>query len=175
MANFNRSTRFVPAEDVHVFTHTTTSQLFSRLLCGLAVMVEMERDIEHVNVWDTAFCGWLRDAELAGEAVSTHLSALLASPAERPEDHKLHFAAVVLHRLMCCEELGSFTRIYNAIQLHAWPFRCVGIGAVARRVDVMLKTMLARIDDLATLTAYRDDFDVDPQPDASSQDAFPPA
>src|SRR5690606_33900549 len=56
-------------EDVSVYIPTLISKLFSTLLGTLAVAIEADRDIEHVDVFDPAFDGWLKDAERAWDKV----------------------------------------------------------------------------------------------------------
>ncbi len=72
----------MPFEDASVFRHTLTSRLFSRLLADLSSLIENERDIEHVDVFDPAFSGWLTDAEQAHASVTSGLRSLLGSPIE---------------------------------------------------------------------------------------------
>ena len=172
MANLNTSTLDAPSKAVSVFSHTLISHNFSHLLGELAVLIEEERDIEHVDVFDPAFSGWLKDAELAHEAVTSRLLSVLESPIQRDEDRALQRVAFGLHALMQSEELGEFTRIYNVLQSFPAAFICAGPSAVARRVTVMLTSMRLRMDDLTSLTAYSDEFDIAPEPEVLDSAVF---
>lgn len=161
MATIANSTHNVRLEDTSVFTHTTTSQHFSRLLCDLAALVEAERDIEDVDVFDSAFSSWLRDAERTQDSVSIGLRAVLNSPIQRHEDRALQRVAFALHALLGTEAPGEFMRIYNLVLRFPAAFVCEGRGAVAHRTSQMLATMRMRMDDLSSLATFNDDFDAE--------------
>jgi hypothetical protein len=164
------STHGVRLEDTSVFTHTTTSQHFSRLLSYLSAFLEAERDIQDVDVFDPAFSAWLRDAELAQETVSTRLTAVLKAPVQRNEDRALQRIAFALHALLGTEAPGEFMRIYQMILRFPAAFTCAGRGAVGRRTNEMLSTMRMRMADLSALATFNDDFDA--EPDAEAMDSF---
>ena len=172
MANIASSTPRVLVEDASVFSHTATSQLFSRLLADLGVMIEGERDIEHVDAFDPAFSGWLRDAERAHASVTSGLLSLLGSPIERAEDRALQRMAFGLHTLMKTEAPGEFSRIYDLIQRFPSAFVCPGSSAFARRSTKMLATLRLRMADLLALTAFNDDYDVEPDADVPDNVTF---
>ena len=159
------------SEDASVFRHTPTSQLFSRLLADLGVLIERERDIEHVDVFDPAFSNWLRDAERAHSSVMSGLLSLLDSPVQRAEDRALQRMALGLQALMKTEAPGEFKRIYDVIHRFPSAFLCPGPSAFARRSTAMLATMRTRMTDLLSLTAYVDDYDI--APDAEVPDSVP--
>lgn len=171
MANIACSTPRVPLEDASVFRHTATSRLFSRLLADLSALIENERDIEHVDLFDPAFSGWLRAAEQAHESVSSGLLSLLDSPVQRAEDRALQRMAFGLHALLKSEEPGEFKRIYDLIQRFPAAFICPGPSAFARRSTVMLATLRLRMTDLLSLTAFNDAYDI--APDAELPDSVP--
>ena len=172
MANIAFSTPGVPFEDASVFRHTATSRLFSRLLADLGLLIEMERDIEHVDVFEPAFSGWLTDAEQAHESVSSGLLSLLSSPIERAEDRALQRMAFGLHTLMKTEAPGEFRQIYDLIQRFPSAFVCPGSSAFARRSTKMLATLRLRMADLLALTAFNDDYDVEPDADVPDNVPF---
>lgn len=144
------------AEAADVFTPTPASASFSALLVALSALIEAERDIEDVDIWDPAFSRWLRDAELAQERVVAGLRQVREAELQRAEDRPLQRLAMLIDAMMGCEDPDGFARLHRLIPANAALFRCDGDSAAARRVNHMLLTGLARIEDLAGLDTYAD-------------------
>lgn len=90
------------------FTHTPISALFSRLLGAMAVHIEAERDIQHVDVWDPAFRDWLTEAEEALTAVTTLLREIRDHQTARQADVPLMRMAIIIDAMLGAEEPGEF-------------------------------------------------------------------
>lgn len=154
MATHTPTMHRTAAEDPGTYTPTPVSAGFSALLVALSAMIEAERDIEDVDVFDPAFANWLRDAERAQDRVVDCLRMVREAELQRAEDRPLQRLAMLIDAVISSEEPGEFTRLHRLVPSHAALFRCAGNSAVARRVDHMLLAGLARIDDLAMLDTY---------------------
>ena len=138
------------------FTHTPVSRAFAQLLGTMAVFIEAERDIEDVDVWDPAFRGWLTSAEDALASVTTLLHQIGDAQSQRASDRPLQHMACLYLDLMGSESGEEFCAIRATLPGRAPLLRCCGVDPVARRVRAMLRAAHARLDELATLSAYTD-------------------
>lgn len=156
MANAALTTTCNP--NAATFTHTPISACFSRLLGALGHLIEAERDIEDVDVWDPAFRAWLTEAEEALTAVTTLLSAIRDHRVARQADLPLLRLAVITDAMLGAEEPEEFLAA-QCLLARADLFNCrTGTGgAVGRRVDAMVETAQSRLRELAGLDAYAPD------------------
>lgn len=138
------------------FTHTPISRAFSLLLGRMAALIEAERDIEDVDVWDPAFHGWLTIAEEAQTSVTTLLHQIGDASSLRAADRPLKHMARIFLALMGSESSEEFRSLQATLPRFEPQLRCPGTHPVARRVSAMLHAGRARLDDLATLSAYTD-------------------
>ena len=128
----------------------------------MARHVEAERDIEHVDVWDPAFRGWLTEAEECLTAVTKIISHLGGLPVERHEDVVLLQVAAIIDALIGAETEREAVRAHEALaDLPA--FHCPGRGAVAHRVNRMIASAADRLRDLAGLEVYAPNSDEVPE------------
>lgn len=130
------------------------STTFSALLGALARHVEAERDIKDVDIWDPAFRNWLTDAEEAHATVARTLSDIRATEIARAEDKPLMRMAMLLDHMTCSEEPGAFWTFRPLLMRFDSLFRCPGEDPVAVRVNRMLISARARIDEMAALDLY---------------------
>lgn len=156
MANLALSSVPSLSEDVD-YTPTPISSAFSQLLGALARHIEADRDIETVDIWNTAFSGWLRCAEEAHTDVVGLLSLIRREVILRSEDRPLQRMAMLIDAMIGSETPGEFKRLHGLLPRFENLFRCGGTGVVAQRIDRMLLTALERINEMATLDTYDDD------------------
>ncbi|SFY44327.1 hypothetical protein SAMN04244548_04932 [Paracoccus pantotrophus] len=135
------------------FTHTPISATFSRLLGAMAVHIG---DIQHVDVWDPAFRGWLTDAEEALTAVTTLLCEIRDHQTARQADVPLMRMAIIADAMLGAEEPGEFI-VAQRLLARRHLFSCRTGGAVGRRIHAMIETAYSRLRDLAELEAYAPD------------------
>lgn len=138
------------------YMHSPIASLFSRLLGALALHIEAERDIQDVDIWDTAFTGWLREAEESLTVVTTLLYAIRNGVVMRATDVPLMRLAILADALIGSEDPHDFQRA-RGLLAHPTLFRCADVCPVDRRVDAMINTALSRFDELADLDAYAPD------------------
>lgn len=148
-----------------VFTPTTITTAFSRLLGALAVLIEAERDIEEVDVWDIAFRAWMTDAERAHETVTDLLRTIRDATPMRATDLPLMRMSAAIEMLMGAESSAESEQAQRLI--HDQRFH-VGVSdrPQGRRIHALIATAQDRARELAALDAYRLDHDVDPEADA---------
>ncbi|MEX1663632.1 hypothetical protein AB4874_18765 [Thioclava sp. 15-R06ZXC-3] len=151
MANDTTITRFDANEDTSRYTPSPISTQFSKFLGQFADWIEKERDIADVNVWDPAFSGWLRDAELAQERVTGALSALIKEAPTRPSDKPLKLAAYLVHLTMCSECPGEVARFADVARRKADHFLMAEDSATHRRVNAMIRTALTLFESFVAL------------------------
>ena len=164
------------AEDARgVYTPTPITRGFSRLLVELAALIEAERDIEDVDIWDPAFVGWLRAAEHALARVKNRLRLLCATGVQRRGDGPLQRMAGLIGAMIATDEPGMFLARYQELRRDRSSLRCPGDGAVARRVNRLLATGLSRIDELAGLSCFVDESVAVPLSDIVSHETGPGA
>lgn len=148
-------------EDLSIYIPTTISTLFSRLIGAVAVSIEAERDIEHVNVFDLAIDHWLRDAELARDAVTDVLIELKTARVARAEDEPLMVMASIVDALMQSETVGDFLDAKKRVREARFSLRCHGIGATSRRITQMLEQCHAHLTAMAEMDTYQLDYNPD--------------
>ena len=158
-----------------VYTPTPVTRGFSRLLVELAALIEAERDFEDADIWDPAFVGWLSAAEHALARVKDRLRLLRATGLRRREDRPLHRMADMINTMIMTEEPGVFLAHYHELRQDRSGLRCPGDGAVALRVNRLLATGLSRIDELAGLSCFIDEFVAVPPSDIGSRETGPSA
>lgn len=158
MAALALSTAPSLSEDVDN-TPTLISSAFSSLLSALARHIEADRDIETVDIWNTAFSGWLRTAEEAHTEVAGLLALIRREAIVRVEDRPLQRMAMLIDAMIGSETPGEFKRLHGLLPRFESLFRCRGTGVVAQRIDRMLLTAQDRIQEMATLDTYDNDLE----------------
>lgn len=161
MAVMTSTTSALPAEGAAHFAHTPVSQHFSRLLGALSAHVEAERDIEDVASFDPAFLDWQRDAECARDSVLSLITAIRHEPTVRLEDNPLKRMAYLTFMMVESASTEDFRQARKFVDQHIHLFSCHGTGGTTARVQQMLMTACARLDELASLSSYVDPFERD--------------
>ena len=156
MANDILSTSFNSYEVADGYCPTPISAAFSGLLTALARHAEAERDIEDVDVFDPAFRDWLTDAENTFTSVTTLISSIGRAEPARSEDLPLQRMTMLVDAMIGSEEPGTFARLHRLMPQFEAAFRSKQNNGVARRVNHMLLTACARMDELASLLSYED-------------------
>lgn len=158
MATTTLTMAFAATEELcsSAYTPTQITSLFARFLGALALHIEAERDIQDVDVFDTAFSGWLREAEESLTVVTQYLRGIRNAQVMRVSDVPLLRLAILADALLRSEDPDDFLRT-RALLAHRTLFRCVETGPVGRRVTALVKTAVMRLDELADLDAYAPD------------------
>ncbi len=119
---------------------TIVSSAFSALLQAQSAFVRAERDLEDVgHSQDPAYAFWLRDAELAQEALTGALHHFHALPLELPEDRPLRRMALLIDAMLGNEEPGGARRLHRKMQLAFFAhFQAQGIDATAMHRNSLL-------------------------------------
>jgi hypothetical protein len=133
---------------------TPIASAFCTLLPALAQHIEAEREIEHVDIWNTAFRSWLTDAEHAFTEVTTQLSVIMATDLACIEDKPLKRMVMLIDALVGSEEPDTFQHLYGLLPKFQHLFYCSGKGPAVRHRNLMLKVALEHIDTMATLLTY---------------------
>jgi hypothetical protein len=131
------------------------------LIGAVAVSIEAERDIENVDVFDLAINHWVRDAEMARDAVTDILTALKTATVARAEDEPLVAMANIVDTVMGSEDIGDYVHAKKRAHEARFFLRCNRIGATARRVTQMLEQCHAQLMIMATMDTYQPDYDPD--------------
>jgi len=147
-------------QDAAHFTHTPISTLFSRLLGAMAHHIECERDIEHVDVFDPAFNGWLKDAEEAATVVTTLISKIRQCRIQRRADVPLMRLKFIADTMLGANAPDVFLEAHGLLS-HPHLFALRENGAVAYRVTAMIKTAKTCLNLLAELETDEPVGDVD--------------
>jgi hypothetical protein len=173
MADMTPSTLPASSEPITYFHPTPMSARFTALLPLLSAHIEAERDLAHVDRWDTAFVGWLTEAEQSRSELDAALNDLCCTEVVRLEDKPLKRMALLTRTMLASEDGQEF------LQLHSLPvrmpelFRCAGEHPVAVRINLLLDEALSRIDALAALPDYLDP--VEDEVEAAVEEALAPA
>lgn len=151
MAKPTPITRLCANEDPLRYTPSTISRLFSRYLTHLGDVIERERDIAEVDIWDPAFRDWLTAAERARDAMADIEHMILNAPPMRPADKPLKLAAFLIHLTRLCETPQELRRYRKIARDRGHEFLLSGNSATERRVNAMLCTALVRFEAFVTL------------------------
>ena len=146
-------------KDLSVYTPSIISSLFSKLIGAIAVSIEAERDIEHVNVFDMAINHWLRDAEVARDAVTDVLTAIRSAAVTRGEDKPLVQMAGIVDDLMGSETLGDYLDAQKQVRETALFLRCNGFGKTPSRITQMLRQCHVHLTVMSMMDVYQPDYD----------------
>lgn len=149
------------AEDLSVYTPSAISSLFSKLIGTIAVSIEEERNIAHVNVFDMAIDHWLRDAEVARDAVTDVLTKLKTAAATRAEDEPLVAIAGIVDDLMGSESLVDYLDAKERVREARFFLRCHGNGGTSRRITQMLQQCHVHLSMMTEMDVYQPDVDPD--------------
>ena len=171
MANDILSMSFNSYEASGGYCPTPISTAFSCLLVALVRHAEAERDIEDVDIWDTAFRTWLTDAEEAFTLVTTLITQIANAEPARPHDVPLQRMTLFIDMMIGSEEPGEFQRLHQLAARFQDAILCTDGSASARRVNQMLAVAGLRMDELAGLISYENLLPEDAD-DASSE--WPP-
>jgi hypothetical protein len=128
-------------------------------LGALSAHIEAERDIEDVASFDPAFMDWQRDAECARDSVLSLITAIRHEPTVRLEDNPLKRMAYLTFMMVESASTEDFRQARNFVDQHIHLFSCQGTGGTAARVQQMLMTACARLDELGSLSSYVDPFE----------------
>ena len=139
------------------FTHSRISSHFSRLIIALTTLIEAERDIEDVDVWDPAFDGWLSAAEAARTRVTTLITEIRSTAPARAADRPLARMTLCLDGMLGAETRHDYLHFRKLLDKYAPLFRARGSDVVAYRVNTLLQSARQRVEELATLDCVADD------------------
>lgn len=126
------------AEEPQGFTHSPISRDFAALLIALRKAVQAEINTLEIDVFDTAFKGWIDAAENAWCVVANLAQKTLRHKPTRPEDDELrHVAALVgistyLEHSENCVAYNLLVKDYSPI------FHCSADTATGRRTGQMI-------------------------------------
>ena len=151
----------VPAAEVAGFTTPATPAVaspletaFSALLTALTSFVSAESDPAHVDGWNPAFSGWLREAEIAQDRVIDALRRVRDARMQRAEELPLRRLALIIDGMMGSEDRGDFDRLHRLTVSDSILLRCAPVSSAACRVHAMLEAGLALADELTGLDLY---------------------
>lgn len=138
-------------EDASFHHPTLVSTLFSTALGVLAAVIEHERDIADVDIWDPAFRDWLTAAERAQDRLSDLQRAILDAPIARPSDQPLKLAAFLLQATLGSESPDEVAHLRRIAREKASYFLLDASTATNRRVNGMLVRALALYEEFVAL------------------------
>lgn len=141
-------------EALSVYTPSITSSLFLKLNGALAVAIEAEHDIEHINVWNPAIDHWLREAERAWGAVNDVGKALRAAAVTRAEDRPLVTMAGIADAIMNSATMSELGAAHNRLRAATF-FRQHLRRDVPNRISKMLDQCHAHLLEVAELDLYQ--------------------
>lgn len=142
------------------FFHSPVSRAFSSLVGAMAVYIEAERDITHARSFDPAFDDWTRDAEAARARVLTLVDAVRSARMTRSEDLPLFRMAMMCYAMIEADSSEEFITAQQVLTSTPSLFTCTSAGAVGWRVRQMLRSCRTRIDEMASLPAHLDPWDI---------------
>lgn len=151
MANFVTTTRTAANEDASTYIPSPISTLFERLLLVLAEVIECNRDLADIDIWDTACSGWLKATELAEERLGALVHDLLNADVVRPADRPLRLAAFMLHLTMDAAGPKEVARFAAIARLKAEDFLLTDETATHRHVNAMTRSALALFEGFVAL------------------------
>lgn len=152
MADYIPTTPPVGVEPAPVaFQPTAMTLRFAAMLPLFTGWIEAERDLNHIDRWDIAFTGWLRDAEQARRDFAEALDVLCGTEVERIEDRPLRTTARLIRALIESDTPDVFAQLCRLPSLCPEQFRCRGKGPGTVRVNLLIHEAFLRIDALATL------------------------
>ncbi len=154
MANYMTITPFAAFEADHPKYPTPIASAFAALLPALARHIEAEREIEHADIWDTAFRDWLTDAERVFTEVTTHLFTISTTELTCADDRPLQRMAMLIDAMIISENPDAFMRLYGLLPQYESLFCCRGEDHATRHRNAMLGTARRHIDTMATLLTY---------------------
>jgi len=149
------TTPLAAAKDTHTYTPTPISKLFSTLLGALAVAIEAERDIEHVDVFDMAFSDWLKEAEAAWDQVTNIQYMLNKAPVSRTEDVPLKLLALLINMTMAAETPAELRVAQSLLQRNEPWLQCMDNTATAFRASSMLRQGRLLLSQIASLEQFQ--------------------
>lgn len=174
MANVVTTTPNAATEDLRVFPPTIISSLFSKLNGALAVAIEAERDIAHIDVWDPAINAWLREAERAWGAVIEIGQAVRAAPVTCGDDKPLLTMVGIADAAMSAETLSELSSAHDRLRAATFFRQRLGRGHLPHRIGAMLDQCHAHLSAVARLDLYHPVCDPDDLPYGLSE-AWPEA
>ncbi|WP_164885881.1 hypothetical protein [Paenirhodobacter populi] len=175
MADFTPITVPVVSEPITYFRPSALSARFTTLLPMLSAHIEAERDLAHVNRWDTAFIDWLAEAEQTRADLEAALNALCETEVQRLEDKPLLRMAMLTRMMLASEDAQEFLQLHCLPQRMPSMFRCAGDHPVATRTNLLLSEALSRLDALASLPDYLDPIEAEAEAPTEGSLAFAPA
>lgn len=173
MADTTRITVPASTEPTTYFRPSLMSLRFTALLPLLSAHIEAERDLAHVDRWDTAFTGWLTEAERSRSDLDAALNELCCTEVVRLEDKPLKRVSLLIRALLASEDAAEFVHLHSLPLRMPDLFRCAGERPVAVRINLLLDEALSRIDALAALPDYLDP--VEDEAEAPVEKALAPA
>lgn len=154
------ATEVLPHQDS--LTETVITNSFSRLLDALASLIDAERDIADVDVWDPAYRPWLTEAERAHDAVTDLLRGIIDAHPQLAADLPLIRMSSAIHML-----LGSETphELHHALRLVQDPQFDVGRdhGAMHWYIQEMIQIAQDHAMELASLDPCQSHDEPDPE------------
>lgn len=151
MATATAITRVRATEDASFSQPSFLSTLFSTALGAFATVIERERDIADVDIWDPAFRDWLATAERAQDRLADLLRLLRTTPVSRPSDRPLKLAAFLLQATLGSECPDEVAHLRQVAQEKASYFLLDEESATNRQVNGMLRRALVLYEDFLAL------------------------
>ncbi len=142
-------------EDPRFFTPSIIANLFSKLNGALAVAIEAERDITHIDVWDPAINAWLREAERAWGVVIEIGQALRDAPVTRAADKPLVLLAGIASAIMSSETLSELGSAHERLRAASFFRQRLGRGHLPHRIGAMLDQCHAHLSAVVQLDLYQ--------------------
>ncbi|SDL75868.1 hypothetical protein [Paracoccus chinensis] len=160
MANLISNTR-CGAVEASTLPPPPLSIAFAALLAALDTHIQCERELDEVDLWDPAYRAWLDDAETAELRLYEVLAHITSSRPASLDDAPLWRMALLIATLVR-EGTASAFRRYAATEAEIlMHLRVPGESPAALRVRSQIAAARRRIADMAGLTLYRQDGDVE--------------